>query len=114
MVEPSTPLAASNKKSSPLAIPCQAVYEFFSDGSIGLRMTATPPSSPSLPPLPRFGLKLALPCDYSTASWLGLGPHEAYPDRQAGVYMGQFRKSIEDLHTPYVFPQECGRRADPR
>eukprot|EP01035_Chromulina_nebulosa_P053560 gene53560-73231_t len=57
---------------------------------------------------------MALPCDYSTASWLGLGPHEAYPDRQAGVYMGQFRKSIEDLHTPYVFPQECGRRADPR
>ena len=113
-VEPSTALAASNKKSSPLAIPCQATYVFFPNGSVSVRIAATPPSSSLLPPLPRFGLKLALPCDYGSASWVGLGPHEAYPDRQAGVYMGQFRKSVEELHTPYVFPQECGRRADPR
>lgn len=47
-------------------------------------------------------------------NWLGLGPHEAYVDRCASVYMGEFSMGVDDLHTPYVVPQECGRRQQPR
>lgn len=75
-------------------------------------MEATLPSS--LPPLPRCGLRVAIPAEYDNVCWLGLGPHETYPDRQASGYLGYFTHSLEELHTPYIFPQENGRRADPR
>ena len=109
--------AVDTSSSSPakrrlLSVPCEVIYTFTTDGSINIRMSATVPAQ--MAPLGRFGLKLAIPCDYDRVSWFGLGPHEAYPDRKASVYLGQFHQSVDELHTPYVFPQECGRRADPR
>jgi hypothetical protein len=46
--------------------------------------------------------------------WLGLGPHEAYDDRKAMVFLDHFTSTVEDLHTEYIFPQENGHRIDPR
>jgi beta-galactosidase len=46
--------------------------------------------------------------------YFGLGPHEAYDDRLASVYLGVFETTVQAMHTNYTFPQECGRRADPR
>ena len=43
-----------------------------------------------------------------------MGPHEAYDDRKSSAHLDIFDAKVDDLHTPYVFPQECGRRADPR
>lgn len=30
------------------------------------------------------------------------------------MYLDHFTSTVEDLHTEYLFPQECGRRLDPR
>ena len=30
------------------------------------------------------------------------------------MYLGSFECSVQELEEPYVFPQENGRRADPR
>jgi beta-galactosidase len=65
-------------------------------------------------PLPRLGLRMALPGGFQDIEWFGLGPGEAYPDSRRAVRVGRFRASVDELQTPYVFPQENGNRADVR
>lgn len=67
-----------------------------------------------MPPPPRIGLRTSLRSTLSNVSWFGYGPHEAYDDRKNCIYLGYFKSSVIDLHTPYIVPQECGRRHDPR
>jgi hypothetical protein len=93
-------------------IPCAATYTFLPSGAVRVDTTFFPPSS--LPPIPRSGIRFAVPAEFDQAEWLGLGPYEAYEDRKTCVYMGNFEMPVAELHTPYVFPQENGRRADPR
>jgi len=65
-------------------------------------------------PLPRVGLRLEIPRDFRHVGWFGRGPGEAYPDTGYGTWVGRFAMPVERLQTPYVFPQENGRRADVR
>ena len=52
-----------------------------------------------MPPLPRIGLRFAMPAVLvDSAKWFGLGPHEAYDDRNACVRLGHFASSIDKLH----------------
>ncbi|WHT22866.1 glycoside hydrolase family 2 TIM barrel-domain containing protein [Crossiella sp. CA-258035] len=64
--------------------------------------------------LPRLGLHLAIPAEFGQVEWFGGGPGEAYPDSRQSARIGRFTASVEDLHTPYVFPQENGNRVDVR
>jgi beta-galactosidase len=61
-------------------------------------------------PLPRVGVRLAVPGDLSTVEWFGLGPGEAYVDSCQAVRVGRFIRTVDELQTPYVFPQENGVR----
>ena len=90
----------------------QAIYFFHANG--GVKVSLSIDSPPSLPVLPRMGVRFAVPCNLDTVEWFGLGPHEAYTDRKCCVYTDVFHSNINRLHTPYVYPQENGRRADPR
>ena len=65
-------------------------------------------------PLPRLGLRMALPGELQNIEWFGLGPGEAYRDSRRAVRVGRFRARVDELQTPYVFPQENGNRADVR
>ncbi|MDR1596540.1 MAG: DUF4981 domain-containing protein [Treponema sp.] len=65
---------------------------------------------PALPELPRVGLSAKIPARYDTINWLGEGPHESYPDRCAGAFLGPWEHSVSELETPYVVPQENGNR----
>jgi beta-galactosidase len=65
-------------------------------------------------PLPRLGLRMALPGELRNIEWFGLGPGEAYRDSRRAVRVGRFRANVDELQTPYVFPQENGNRADVR
>lgn len=96
-----------------ISILCNAKYVFFCDGSIDVSVSMDL-STDSLPVLPRTGLRFSVPDSFSTVEWFGQGPHEAYDDRKASAYTGVFKAGVKDLHTNYVVPQECGRRADPR
>ena len=95
-----------------ISIRCEAKYTFSPFGTIDLDFTAE--ASDNTPPLARCGLRWAMPREFTSVKYFGLGPHEAYPDRLASVYLGVFETSVQAMHTPYTFPQECGRRADPR
>ena len=58
--------------------------------------------------LPRVGLHLGVPAQYSRAHWYGRGPHECYPDRQYGAFLRQYSvEDIKEFHVPYIFPSAC-------
>ena len=84
------------------------------DGSVKVDIHFNPRGDWSDLSLPRVGVRLGLPKQLDSVKWYGLGPGEAYPDtRQAGK-VGLWNSSIDDMQTPYVFPQENGSRADVR
>ncbi|ABM03783.1 Beta-galactosidase [Psychromonas ingrahamii 37] len=66
----------------------------------------------SLSPLPRIGLELILPDSEKPVNWFGRGPHENYPDRILSAHIARHCCSIEEMHTPYIFPSENGLRCD--
>ncbi|MBB6352220.1 beta-galactosidase [Nonomuraea muscovyensis] len=65
-------------------------------------------------PLPRLGVGMALPAAYGDVTWFGRGPGEAYPDTGLAARVGRWSATVEDLQTPYVYPQENGHRAGVR
>jgi beta-galactosidase len=64
--------------------------------------------------LPRAGVRMAVPATLGTVEWFGRGPGEAYRDTCAAARIGRFRRSVDDMQTPYVYPQENGNRMDVR
>jgi beta-galactosidase len=73
-----------------------------------LRVEITPDDLPGT--LPRLGVTMAVPGEWGTAEWFGGGPGEAYPDSREAARIGRFSRGVDDLQTPYVFPQENGNR----
>jgi beta-galactosidase len=65
-------------------------------------------------PLPRVGVRFAVPAPLGRVEWFGRGAGEAYPDSHSAARVGRFSASVEDLQTPYLMPQENGHRAEVR
>jgi beta-galactosidase len=63
-------------------------------------------------PLPMLGVVLGLPGGFNQVEWYGRGPGEAYPDTGLAARLGRYRRTVAAMQTPYVFPQENGRRAE--
>jgi beta-galactosidase/evolved beta-galactosidase subunit alpha len=92
---------------------CRYTYTIYGRGDIVLDVQVVP-VGPQPETLPRVGLDLELPLELQKVSWFGRGPGETYIDTcQAGRF-GLWRAGIEQLHTPYIFPQENGNRSDVR
>jgi beta-galactosidase/evolved beta-galactosidase subunit alpha len=62
--------------------------------------------------LPRIGLQMTLPLELGRVSWFGRGPGESYVDTKQAGRFGLYTMNVEDLYTPYIFPQENGNRTD--
>jgi beta-galactosidase len=62
--------------------------------------------------LPRVGVTFSLPAGFEQLRWFGRGPHECYPDRQAGAMLGIWEAEPDE--SPYLVPQEFGLRTDCR
>jgi beta-galactosidase/evolved beta-galactosidase subunit alpha len=96
-----------------LGIDAEYVYTVHGSGDVLLEVHGTPRGA--LPPtLPRIGLQLSLPRSLDRVRWYGTGPGESYPDSRQAVRIGLFSSCVDDLETPYVFPQENGKRSDAR
>ena len=65
-------------------------------------------------PLPRLGLRLAVPSALDQVRWFGTGPGESYPDSRQAARVGLFAADVAGMQTPYVMPQENGNRSDVR
>jgi beta-galactosidase len=79
-------------------------------GSEGLRFEHQIRIPRAIDDLPRVGLHWELRGDQDDVEWFGLGPHENYIDRRAGVYVARHRARVEELFHPYVRPQSQGNR----
>lgn len=96
-----------------LGYDCRLQYRLTDDGR--LRIEAEGQPFGELPKtLPRLGLEMTLPLSLCQISWYGPGPGEAYPDSRQAQRLGLWRANVDDLYTPYVFPQENGTRLDAR
>jgi beta-galactosidase len=67
-----------------------------------------------LPLLPRFGLQLGMPREYSQVRWYGRGPQETYWDRQTGAEIAIHQSTVDEWVFPYVRPQDTGNRTEVR
>jgi len=83
------------------------------DDALALALEVVPDGEWSFP-LPRLGLRFAVPAPVERVEWFGRGPGEAYPDSQLAARVGRFSSSVEGLQTPYLMPQENGARTEVR
>jgi len=65
-------------------------------------------------PPARIGLTCQLSQVAERVNWLGLGPHENYPDRLSSARVDRWDLPLDALYTPYVFPSENGLRCATR
>ena len=65
-------------------------------------------------PLPRLGVRFAVPRALDRVEWFGRGPGEAYPDSRLAARVGRFSADVDELQTPYLMPQENGSRTEVR
>ncbi len=72
------------------------------------------PLTDSLPNIPRLGLSLSLPDNFTDVSWYGRGPHETYWDRKSSGKIGIYDGLIIDQFHRYPRPQETGNKTDVR
>jgi beta-galactosidase len=87
-----------------------ATYRWTADGEALVLDVEVAPEGEWTVALPRLGLRMSLPGGLSDVEWYGLGPGEAYADSTRAARVGRHRKTIDELQTPYVFPQENGNR----
>ena len=86
-------------------------YTLLSDGQLNVSYNIKI-SENILEPL-RIGLQGQL-SDVESVTYFGRGPHENYSDRNAGIFLGTWTSTVEDMMTQYVVPQENGNRTDVR
>jgi beta-galactosidase len=79
------------------------------DGGLHLDVVGSPLGVWQVP-VPRLGVRLAVPAELDHLEWLGLGPGESYPDALASVRHGRFGADVAELQEPCVRPQENGAR----
>ena len=86
--------------------------EFLTDHSLRIRNRFEIPEG--LEDLPCLGVELELPSIYDTVTYFGRGPFENYIDRQTGARTGIYQFSMDEMHVPYIMPQENGNRTEVR
>lgn len=71
-------------------------------------------SSNDRPVMPKFGMRMRLPADYTQIRYYGRGPWENYPDRKRSAFLGAYEMPLSDYETEYIHPQDNGNRCDIR
>ncbi|MGN8739343.1 glycoside hydrolase family 2 TIM barrel-domain containing protein [Bilifractor sp. HCP3S3_D3] len=64
------------------------------------------------PDLPRFGVRMFLDKNLSSARYFGMGPQESYCDKHQAASHGLYQANVDDLHEDYIRPQENGSHYD--
>ena len=97
----------------PVGADLQLVYTLKADGRIKVDMDYQPTAA-DLPVMPKFGMRMRLPADFTRIRYYGRGPWENYPDRKRSAFLGIYETTLQDYETEYVHPQDNGNRCDIR
>jgi beta-galactosidase len=97
-----------------LARGAHVTYEWAAAGD-GLALTVRIEPDGDWPePIGKLAVTMPLPAAIERVTWFGRGPGEAYPDTGLATWFGTFESTVDAMQTPYIRPQENGRRADVR
>ncbi|GGG10081.1 beta-galactosidase [Dokdonia pacifica] len=91
----------------------KTLYVIQDTGNLSIDYTFIPKQK-ELPVIPRIGMYLTLPNDFTEISWYGKGPQESYWDRKTGQKTGIYTGKIIDQFERYSRPQETGNKTDVR
>jgi beta-galactosidase len=72
------------------------------------------PTTANLPLMPKFGMRMRLPANYTQIKYYGRGPWENYPDRKGSAFLNVYEMPLSDYETDYIHPQDNGNRCDIR
>ena len=72
------------------------------------------PSGTDKPVIPKFGMRMRLPADFTNVEYYGRGPWENYPDRKRSAFLGKYKMPLSEYETEYIHPQDNGCRTDVR
>lgn len=89
-------------------------YEINSNGELSVKEELNIDKTKETPVLPRFGMEIILPKDFSSLSYYGRGPHENYIDRNYSAQVGLYNQTVSEQYYPYIRPQETGNKTDVR
>lgn len=97
-----------------IGVPYTVAYLVGPDGAVQVT-AAIDLAGKTLPEMPRFGMQLELPRQFSRIRYYGRGPWENYNDRNTAAFLGTYQDSVAGQFTQtYVRPQESGYRTDVR
>jgi beta-galactosidase len=88
-------------------------YLLQEDGGLGVELRVI--CGGAQPPfLPRVGLTMRLPQEFTQLAWYGRGPHESYVDRKESAAFGLYTSTVAEQFVPYLIPQEHGNHTETR
>ena len=95
-------------------VPYTVAYLILPDGAIQVT-SSMDMTGRDLPELPRFGMRMQMPEQYSNLSYYGRGPWENYSDRNTSSFLGLYTDRVQNQYsTNYIRPQESGYKTDVR
>ncbi len=99
--------------SLPVGADLKLTYDLKADGRIMVNMDYQPTAT-NIATMPKFGMRMRLPADYTQIKYYGRGPWENYPDRKRSAFLGIYEMPLSDYQTEYIHPQDNGNRCDVR
>ena len=88
-------------------------YTIFGNGEVEVSADYRPTAT-NIPLMPKFGMRMRVPADYTQVEYYGRGPWENYPDRLHAAFVGHYKMALADFQTEYIHPQDNGNRCDVR
>jgi Beta-galactosidase/beta-glucuronidase len=88
-------------------------YKLNDNGQLQVEASYTPLCD-TIPFMPKFGMRMRIPENFSFIEWYGRGPYENYPDRKTGSLIGLYTSNLGNFITHYVAPQDNANRCDVR
>lgn len=88
-------------------------YQLNGMGKLQVEASYTPLCD-TIPLIPKFGMRVRIPDNFSAIDWHGRGPYENYPDRKTASLIGLYHSELENFTVPYPAPQDNANRCDVR
>ena len=99
--------------SLPVGADYTLTYEFFEKGRVEVKADYRPTAT-NIPLIPKFGMRMRIPADFTNIDYYGRGPWENYPDRKRSAFIGRYQMPLSKYETEYIHPQDNGCRTDVR
>lgn len=107
-------LLKSEKSKLPIAR-VETEYKVYADGVVKVEAEFKPVSQKKLAAhMPRFGVMLEMPENFRNIEYFGMGPDENLSDLYAQAMVGIYNTTVEEMHEPYIRPQDAGNRTKVR